>query len=271
MSRQAGPKARVALIGVLILLVAGAAAGCGVTAAESSAVAAAITPGAADASAERSSGGSRLIGRSARGRPITATPYGDPGASRVVVVIGAIHGSETAGFGVTDRLARLGAPAGVRLWVVRDANPDGTARHRRQNARGVDLNRNTPHRWRRGPRGTYYPGPRAASESETRTYLDFLTQVRPDLVLVFHQHLNGVDSYGAKDQDLLGMLARAFRLSVKSFDCSGVCRGTLTGWFNSQFPGSAVTIELPASVSGRQADRIASGIRDVATRIRDVG
>lgn len=222
------------------------------------------------AAAGRSVNGSRVIGRSVQGRPIVATAFGDPAASRVVVVIGAMHGSETAGFGVTDLLARGGVSAGVRIWIVRDVNPDGTARRQRQNARGVDLNRNTPHLWRRSPRGTYYSGPRAASEPETRTYMNFLTQLRPDLVLIFHQHLNGVDSYGAKDDGLLAMLARAFRLSIKSFDCSGVCRGTLTGWFNSLFPGSAVTIELPVSVSGTQATRIARGIRQVSARVRDV-
>lgn len=213
----------------------------------------------------------RAIGRSVQGSEITATSYGDPTASRVVVVIGAIHGSETAGFGVVDRLARLEVPVGVRLWIVRDVNPDGTARRQRQNARGVDLNRNTSHRWQRGQRGTYYPGRRAVSEPETRAYTKFLADVRPDLVLIFHQHLNGVDSYGAKDRGLLRLLSSSFGLSVKSFDCSGVCRGTLTGWFNSQFPGSAVTIELPASVTRRQAARIAAGIRDVAPRIRDAG
>lgn len=213
----------------------------------------------------------RTIGRSVEGREITATSYGDPAASRVVVIIGVIHGTETAGQGVTDRLARLGAAPGTRLWVVPDVNPDGTRRGTRQNAHGVDLNRNTPDSWQPGPRGTNYPGAQAASEPETRAYMQFLTDVRPDLVLIFHQHLDGVDSYGAKDSGLLESLSRAFGLSIKSFNCSGVCRGTLTGWFNSQFPGSAVTIELPASVTAQQASRIAAGIRAVAAQVRDAG
>lgn len=233
-------------------------------------VAPAASTGIADPVVRRAAT-TRTIGRSVEGRKITATAYGDPNARRVVVVIGVIHGTETAGLGVTDRLAQLGAASGTRLWVVPNVNPDGTRRASRQNARGVDLNRNTSDKWRRGPRGTYYPGRSAASEPETRAYMRFLTDVHPDLVLIFHQHLDGVDSYRAKDRPLLGMLARAFGMSIKSFDCSGVCRGTLSGWFNAQFSGSAVTIELPATLSSRRAARLARALRQVSTEIRDVG
>lgn len=230
-----------------------------------------VTPASSADPVGRQVMATRTIGRSVEGRKITATSYGDSNARRVVVVIGVIHGTETAGRGVTDRLARLGAAPGTRLWVIPNVNPDGTLRASRQNARGVDLNRNTSDKWQRGPRGTYFPGSSAASEPETRAYLQFLTEIRPDLVLIFHQHLDGVDSYGAKDPGLLGLLARAFGLSIKSFNCSGVCRGTLTGWFNAQFPGSAVTIELPATVSARRAAQLARALRQVSTEIRDVG
>ena len=97
-----------------------------------------------------------------QGRAIRVTRVGDPAAPTAVLVVGSIHGTETAGHAVIARLRRAVPPAGVRLLLVRTANPDGVARGTRQNARGVDLNRNFPFRWRGGgrPFDTYHPGPR---------------------------------------------------------------------------------------------------------------
>ena len=56
---------------------------------------------------------------------------------------------------------------GIDLWIVENMNPDGYAAHTRQNADGVDLNRNFPWHWRPlGPRGSQqYAGPRPLSHS----------------------------------------------------------------------------------------------------------
>src|ERR671933_42536 len=115
---------------------------------------------------------------------------GARGAAAVrVLVVGDVHGNERAGERIVARLRHVRTPRGVQLWLVRTANPDGAAADTRQNAHGVDLNRNFPYRWRRGPRGTYYPGPRAGSEPETQALMRLVRRVRPQLAIYYHQHM----------------------------------------------------------------------------------
>lgn len=184
-----------------------------------------------------------VIGHSVRGRPITAYRLGDRAARRTVVALAVMHGSERAP-GRTLRTLRDGPRiAGVDLWVVPVVNPDGAARHRRANAHGVDLNRNFPDAWKRAPH-RYNAGRRPASEPETRAVMRFLDAVDPDLVVSFHQPLAAVDLSGTKDLRLSRALAKALRLPVEYVDCTGVCHGTLTGWFNATHDGMALTVEF---------------------------
>ena len=73
-------------------------------------------------------------------------------AATRALVVGAIHGDEGAGRAVVRALVRSdSAPAGTQAWLVSTANPDGSARRTRGNARGVDLNRTFPRGWRASP------------------------------------------------------------------------------------------------------------------------
>ena len=58
----------------------------------------------------------------------------------------------------------------MALWLIDDLNPDGAAAGTRQNARGVDLNRNFPTAWRAmgSPFDTYHSGSAPLSEPESR-------------------------------------------------------------------------------------------------------
>ncbi len=68
-----------------------------------------------------------LLGRSWQARPIEAVEVGNPSGTRVLVV-GCIHGNETAGIAIADALERL-SPHDLDLWIVPDLNPDGVAAH----------------------------------------------------------------------------------------------------------------------------------------------
>src|SRR5207302_8421329 len=121
-----------------------------------------------------------LLGRSGQGRAIAAWEFGDPSAQRKLFVVGCIHGNEPAGIAIAKQLERLTPPAGTDVWVIENLNPDGTAAGTRQNANGVDLNRNFPYGWQplESPGGLMYSGPASLSEPESQLAVTFLDKVR---------------------------------------------------------------------------------------------
>lgn len=181
------------------------------------------------------------IGESVEGRPIVAFASGPRDAPLKVLVVGAIHGDETAGMRIARRLIRAAPNNRVRLVVVPTVNPDGVVAGTRGNAHGVDLNRNYPYRWA-NLNGSYESGPRPASEPETRAMMRFLSDVRPSRILSFHQPLNGVDT-DTKLPAFARRTAEKLNLPVKTFNCGSVCHGTMTMWYNHRFRGAALTVE----------------------------
>ena len=137
------------------------------------------------------SSGWETIGRSAQDRPIQALRVGSPRARVKVLVVGQVHGNEPAGKAVIARLRRARPPRGTAIWLVDDANPDGSAAGTRHNANGVDLNRNFPYRWQPQD-GVYESGPGPASEPETQVMQRFIERERPRVTLWYHQALRMV-------------------------------------------------------------------------------
>ena len=188
------------------------------------------------------------IGTSAAGRPIIAIRLGAARPTHRLVVVGVIHGDEREGLRVVQNIEARRLPAGLAVWLIPTMNPDGWATNSRRNGHGVDLNRNFPRLWEGTFPGTStYSGPRAASEPETRGVEAFLHSVNPNLVVIFHSPLNGVDSDGMKSPATVAKLARLSGFPVGNFTCNGGCHGTLTQWFNHAHHGQAITFEFGQS------------------------
>jgi protein MpaA len=189
---------------------------------------------------------SLVIGHSVQGREIRATRVGDEGAAVNVVVVGDVHGDEPAGEAIVAALGKEEVD-GVTFWLVRTANPDGRAAGTRQNARGVDLNRNFPWRWRSGARGTYFPGPKAGSEPETQAIMRLVRRVRPQLAIYYHQHLGITVRARGADPDVQREYAHRTGLPLRSLPDY---RGTAIGWENHLVrDGSAFVVELKAGAA----------------------
>jgi hypothetical protein len=193
-----------------------------------------------------------VIGRSVRGRTITAQVVGPDSAPRKILVVGCIHGNECAGVRIVSALERVSPPAGIQLWLVAEMNPDGTAANTRQNAHGVDLNRNFPFRWEPISEATYYSGPHALSEPETRVAVALVRRVRPAVTIFYHQHEDLVDMSGGDR----GVARRYAQLAGLAATCLPFLPGTAVGWSNHTFPGTtAFVVELPAGPVGQGALR----------------
>ncbi|MGD0273853.1 MAG: M14 family zinc carboxypeptidase [Gaiellaceae bacterium] len=202
----------------------------------------------------------QLIGHSVRGRAIYAYERGDPNGPTVLVV-GSIHGNEPAGIAVAKRLLKLEPPEGTDLWVIPDLNPDGHAAHTRQNAHGVDLNRNFPWRWRR-LKGNFYSGRRRLSEPESRAAYRLISRLQPLITIWFHQSLGAVDSsQGSRAQERI--FARVAGLPLRRLP---TYPGTATSWQNHTVPvTSAFVVELPGGkIRARKVSRYARAVLAVA-------
>ncbi len=205
-----------------------------------------------------------MVGRSLQGRPIRVTVVGDSRAARPLLVVGAIHGDESAGLRVVRALGGIRPPAQRAIWMLADLNPDGVAAGTRQNARGVDLNRNFPLGWRPiGHRGDQqYAGARALSEPESRAAYRLILRIRPHIAIWFHQPLGVVDESGGAS----AVERRFARLAALPFRRLTRYPGSATGWENHRIPGStAFVVELPAGrLSASRAARLAGDVRRLA-------
>ena len=184
-----------------------------------------------------------VLGHSVQGRPIIAWEFGRASARRKILMVGCIHGNECSGLAITSALRRQPVPSGVQLWLVPEMNPDGTAADTRQNAHGVDLNRNFPYRWQPVGDPTYYSGPRPASEPETRAAIRLVRQIRPAVTIWYHQHMDLVDMAGGDR----GVARRYAQIAGLRPTCLTFLSGVETGWSNHTFPGTtSFVVELPA-------------------------
>lgn len=198
----------------------------------------------------------RLSGHySVRDRPLAIKEYPPTTKKRPlgrILVIGGIHGDEYSSVSVVFKWMDILNihHSGLFHWhFIPLSNPDGLlqAKSQRQNARGVDLNRNFPSAdwvelahtyWqaRTGSDPRRYPGPTAASEPETRFLVEEMASFKPDIIISMHA------PYGLIDHD--GPPKAPQRLGALTLRRLGVFPGSLGNYSGVDLEIPVVTVEL---------------------------
>jgi murein peptide amidase A len=204
------------------------------------------------------------IGHSVDGRVIRPVVLGSPSAAHRVLVVGCIHGNESAGLVIVRGLIEAGAPAGTEIVAVTSMNPDGCRLGTRQNAHGVDLNRNFPSNWARiGEQGSeQYSGPHPLSEPESRYSVALIERLQPQITIWFHQPQGVIRAWGPS----IPTARRFAELAGYPYRSIEWPLGTASNWQNHHFPRTAsFVVELPPGpVPPARAGRWVRAIRRLA-------
>jgi len=173
-----------------------------------------------------------------------------------VLLMGGIHGDEYSTVSIVFKwMNKLNQyHSGLFHWKVTPLlNPDGLlkkGRSQRQNASGVDLNRNFPsedwdalalkywkNRTKLNPRR--YPGPYANSEPETQWFVETINEFKPDVIIAVHA------PYGLVDYD--GPQTAPKKLGSLGLLRLGTYPGSLGNYAGVNLNIPVVTIELASA------------------------
>jgi protein MpaA len=198
-----------------------------------------------------------VIGHSVLGRPIDAVHFVPPSYAKprpAAVLFGAIHGDEPASQLMLERLADelVERPPGRDTWIVPCLNPDGLAAGTRDNARGVDLNRNFASKsWGAERRPGYHPGDAPEDQPETRALVELIERAGATRLVSIHATYRMVNWDGAGEQLAREMSARCGYPAEA--DMGYPCPGSFGTKYGVELGLEVVTLESPYMVADEDA------------------
>jgi|LSQX01.3.fsa_nt_gb hypothetical protein len=205
-------------------------------------------------------------------RPIDVHVFGN--GAKTVLIMGGVHGNEKSGVlaakSLLAELEKLPASAfQQRIVVMPLVNPDGYAQGRRQNVRGIDLNRNFPETgFSAGVKSKgFQGGKKPASEPETQAVMDVVTTYKPYLIISFHAPLSCLN-YSGPSLEIAKQLSKLTNLPVKS-DIGYPTPGSMGNYYGCDQGVQVITFELPnmTTASPKYCNAVlqALGLRSVET------
>lgn len=184
--------------------------------------------------------------KSVEGRALGWRVFGaDRTGAPTVLLLGAIHGDEPMSHRLLEGFAAAlerhpeWAP-GRRIVIATPLNPDGLARGTRENARGVDLNRNFPAKsWRPGEAR----GAEPLCEPESRLVAHLLETFRPVFVISVHAPFCCVNWDGPAEP-LARAMAEQNGYELRP-SIGYPTPGSLGAWLGGDRQVPIITLELP--------------------------
>ncbi len=218
------------------------------------------------------------FGKSVKGRDLIYFDLGDKNSKALTLIQCGIHGDELPALPMCINLleeiqsGRRVVAKKTRLIVQILVNPDGmfAVPPTRQNARGVDINRNFPTKdwkadalesWKKRDREDprKFPGSTPNSEPETQAVVKFINDFKPQKIIAIHTPLGflDLDSHGDSTQE-----RRAKYLAINMSKNSGNYRFIRFGFYPGSLGNYAgrykkipvYTLELPAGVTSPTVD-----------------
>lgn len=165
-----------------------------------------------------------------------------------VLLLGGVHGDEPEGYTFAENFLRKGDWKGfvgkVALYVVPRLNPDGCLANIRQNANGVDLNRNMPTLdWTsKAANDRYIPGSEPGSEPETQVLIKIIEQEKFSAIISFHSY-DPMINFNGPSKELAEAIAAKCNYKVAD-DIGYPTPGSLGTWAGAERKIPTITYEI---------------------------
>lgn len=191
-----------------------------------------------------------VFGYSHFGQPIEVETYGN--GPLKILIIGGQHGNELPSVPLVTRLrneiaANPSYADGRTIHFLLRANPDGVDLGTRQNAAGVDLNRNMKYGWAPSTPGSFtYGGPSPYSEPESVALAKIIETLNPSRILSVHAYADIIDFDTDGGFTLAQLMAKKNGMTVAPI--SYPTPGSL-GHYCRFHNIPLVTLELPSGIA----------------------
>ena len=188
--------------------------------------------------------------KSVEGREIYLLELGK--GDSTTIIFGGFHGDEMLGVQLVYRFAEYlyqEQPGSLtsRIIIIPVLNPDGLVKEKRQNANGVDINRNFPTaNWSHEYKSKRnFPGFSSASEPETQAVIELLEKYAPQRIISVHTPLAMVN-YDGPALEIANGMAKFNNYPVEA-DIGYATPGSFGTYAGKEKRIPTITLELPRS------------------------